>query len=228
MRDLRIQCRACRSVIGASSDPPVRGMGNGTSQRSQMACLGMVAKVEGMKRDFRSLSPRELKCIGTAGPNQALDSNERPLGYESPRGLAGNPLISRGMCTTTSNYWFIFDTSLCLAFEDGWYGSKTGADDLWSLPKPRAGGAYCEEPSVPKRRITVVAPTGSVRPFRPCGTQVTGTRYLLRGFYKTPGRELGHAHESVLNIVAEEKRHPIGINSPHECPDAERRPLGGN
>jgi len=28
--------------------------------------------------------------------------------------------------------------------------------------------------------------------------------------------------------VAEEKRQPIGINSPHECPDAELRPLGGN
>jgi len=44
------------------------------------------------------------------------------------------------------------------------------------------------------------------------------------------GGQIGtsHADESVLNIVAEEKRQPIGINSPHECPDAERRPLGGN
>ena len=66
------------------------------------------------------------------------DLNRRPLGYESPRGLAGNPLISRRMSRTTSNYWFLSDSPAYLSFEDvsGWYGSKTGADDLWVVPKP--------------------------------------------------------------------------------------------
>ena len=69
---------------------------------------------------------------------RGLDLNQRPLGYESPRGLVGNALISRIMCTTTSNCWFLSDSSSYLVFEDvsGWYGSKTGADDLWLLPKP--------------------------------------------------------------------------------------------
>ena len=63
--------------------------------------------------------------------------NQRPLGYESARGLTGNPLISRRMCGTTSNYWFLADSSTCFSFEgvSGCYGSKTGADDLWVLPK---------------------------------------------------------------------------------------------
>jgi len=41
------------------------------------------------------------------------------------------------MCGTTSNYWFLSDSSSCLVFDDvsGWCGSKTGADDLWVLPK---------------------------------------------------------------------------------------------
>ena len=56
MRGLNIQYRAWRSVIGASSDPRVRGMANGTSQRSRMASVGTMVKVEGMKRDFQSPS----------------------------------------------------------------------------------------------------------------------------------------------------------------------------
>src|SRR5215813_14231551 len=65
------------------------------------------------------------------------DLNRRPLGYESPRGCAGNPLISRRLCETASKYRLLADSCSYLVFQDvsGWYGSKTGADDLWVQPK---------------------------------------------------------------------------------------------
>ena len=64
--------------------------------------------------------------------------NQRPLGYESSRGGAGNPLISRRLCRMPSKYAFLADTPTFLSFGDvsGWYGSKMGADALWVLPKP--------------------------------------------------------------------------------------------
>jgi hypothetical protein len=42
------------------------------------------------------------------------------------------------MCRKTSKYAFLADSRTYLSFEDvsGWYGSKTGAADLWVLPKP--------------------------------------------------------------------------------------------
>src|ERR1044071_5289630 len=40
-----------------------------------------------------------------------------------------------------SNYPFVSDTPPFFFFQDvsGWYGSKTGADDLWVLPAARQG-----------------------------------------------------------------------------------------
>jgi hypothetical protein len=52
--------------------------------------------------------------------------------------LCRNPLISRRMSETISNCRFFSSSPTYLSFEDvsGWYGSRTGADDLWVLPKP--------------------------------------------------------------------------------------------
>src|SRR6266849_2753989 len=52
------------------------------------------------------------------------------------------------MSRTTRNYWFLSDSSSYLVFDDvsGWYGSKTGADDLWVLPNaasPAGGNGIC-------------------------------------------------------------------------------------
>src|SRR5215467_4567824 len=81
------------------------------------------------------------------------DLNRRPLGYELPRDRAGNPLISRRMSRSTSNYWFLLDSPTSLSFEDvpGWYGSKMGADDLWVLPKPvRVSSKATRQPPRPR------------------------------------------------------------------------------
>ena len=49
------------------------------------------------------------------------------------------------------NYWFFFDGYTYLSFEDvsGCYESKTGADDLWVLPKPCAGAVKGETSGSP-------------------------------------------------------------------------------
>src|SRR5712691_13293380 len=67
------------------------------------------------------------------------DLNRRPLGYESSLGLAGNPLISRRMLELVNCQRLLFDVAPYLSFRgvSGWYGSKTGADDLWVLPNAR-------------------------------------------------------------------------------------------
>ncbi len=44
----------------------------------------------------------------------------------------------------------------------------------------------------------------------------------------SPSSALSHADQSMLNAAAEQKRQSVGINPPHQGPDAERRPLGGN
>ncbi len=44
----------------------------------------------------------------------------------------------------------------------------------------------------------------------------------------SPSSPLSHADKSMLNAAAEQKRQSVGINPPHQRPDAERRPLGGN
>src|SRR5215471_3918687 len=69
------------------------------------------------------------------------DLNRRPLGYESSGGLAGNPLISRRTSGTTGNWCFVHRAAAYPVFQgvSGWCGSKTGADDLWVLPKPLLG-----------------------------------------------------------------------------------------
>src|SRR5215471_8531417 len=70
-----------------------------------------------------------------------LHEHQRPLGYESPRGFAANPLISRRTSETTSNSCVIHRAAWFPILRDvlGWCGSKTGADDLWVLPKPLLG-----------------------------------------------------------------------------------------
>jgi hypothetical protein len=82
-----------------------------------------------------------MKSSGAAPPSAPLPS--------SARGSVGNPLISRGMSGTTSNSRFFLDCRWFSLFEDasGWYGSKTGADDLWVLTKslpvpPRRGRVF--------------------------------------------------------------------------------------
>jgi len=44
----------------------------------------------------------------------------------------------------------------------------------------------------------------------------------------SPSSPLSHADKSMLNAAAEQKRQSVGINPPHQRPDAERRPLGRN
>jgi len=44
----------------------------------------------------------------------------------------------------------------------------------------------------------------------------------------SPSSQLSHADKSMLNAAAEQKRQSVAINPPHQRPDAERRPLGGN
>ena len=91
--------------------------------------------------------------------------NRRPLGYELSRDLAGNPLISRRMSGTTSNYWFLSVSSSYLAFEDvsGWYGSKMGATDLWVLPKTFAGAVCCEASTSPLTIVVVIRHSSGAR-----------------------------------------------------------------
>src|SRR5215467_8066522 len=55
--------------------------------------------------------------------------------------LAGNPLISRRTSGTTGNWCFVHRAAGYPVFQgvSGWSASKTGADDLWVLPKPLLG-----------------------------------------------------------------------------------------
>lgn len=91
-------------------------------------------KVSPLKNDRTA----RAEPAGTVGSKHGLDLNQRPLGYESHRDRAGNPLISRRMSRTTSNYRFLSGGPSYLSFEDvsRCYGSRTGADDPWVLPKP--------------------------------------------------------------------------------------------
>jgi len=76
-----------------------------------MVPVGVPAR--GLKRDFQS--PRTEP--GRASLDRELDLKPRPLGYESPRGLAGNHLISRRMSRTTSNYGFFLDSPTFVSFQ---------------------------------------------------------------------------------------------------------------
>src|SRR5260370_42202386 len=87
----------------------------------------------------------------------------RLLGYELARGSVGNPLISRTMSRTVSNCRFFRSGPTHLSFEDvsEWYGSRTGADDLWVLPKAPAA------PSRSDQNATTMSGTPATRPGPP-------------------------------------------------------------
>jgi len=83
---------------------------------------------------------------------RGLDLNQRPLGYESSRGRVGNPLISRRISRTMSNYAF-FHRAVSYPLvqgPSGSYGSRMGADDLWVLPN-----SYSSQPE----HRTLVSPS---------------------------------------------------------------------
>ena len=180
-----------RPPRGSSEPTRVSGMLWKTHRRRQRQSLG---KRKGLAARLRPLTPSRCWLRG-------LDLNQRPLGYESPRGLAGNPLISGIVCGTTSDCWFLSVSPSSRAFEDvsGCYGRKTGAGDLWVLPKPCAGvvsaGLRC-------RRSRSVADGNGIR------TRVCGERQRRRGSGKLLRLGLGGAERQVPR--AELARHAAG------------------
>jgi len=73
-----------------------------------------------------------MHSVLSGAPRRSVDSSLLPT---PQRHCISHP---RRLSRTTSNFWYLSDSPTYLSFEDvsGWYGSKTGADDLWVLPKP--------------------------------------------------------------------------------------------
>jgi len=71
------------------------------------------------------------------------------------------------MCRTTSSYRLLRSGPTFFSFEDvsGWYGSKTGADDLWVLPKPEDPHATMPAvlPAAPSTPAAALEPVFAVR-----------------------------------------------------------------